>query len=209
MAGSRVNQPSGPPPSVPARTRRKPPPPPPRRNWLPAVFVVVLGAVVIAAVAGFVLMRSSDSDVPDSAFADACSIVDRAAIQKAVGYGVSAGVTVPTPAPLSGCTFAPTDPAKPPVGVIVTNDAPNAESFDRSVLSASYESIESVRGIGDKATFVSKEGAAGPDSIDALLVVTKGNKGVEISVGGTISSNEAFDIARSVAELYVSELGLG
>jgi hypothetical protein len=225
MARAGVNPPSGPPPPPrrgasreaasrePAerelsRARRKPPPPP-RRNWLPAVIIVVVALVVIAAVAGFVLLRSDDSGPSTDSFTDACSIADNVAITGAVGYPVGVGVPVATAAPLSGCTFAPVDPTQVPIGVIVTDDIKNSESFDRQVLEDSYESIESVRGLGEKATFLSREGATGPDSIDALLVITDGDVGVEISVAGLISSNQAFDIAQSVGEVYADRLDLG
>ena len=131
------------------------------------------------------------------------------AITGAVGYPVGVGVAVVTAPPLSGWTVAPVDPTQVPIGVIVTDDVKNSESFDRQVLEDSYESIESVRGLGEKATFLSREGAAGPDSIDALLVITDGDVGVEISVAGLISSNQAFDIAESVGEVYADRLNLG
>jgi hypothetical protein len=172
------------------------------------LLVVGAAVVVLAIVAGFVLM-SSDDDPPANAFTDACSIVDNAAITGAVAYPVQPGIVVSTPPPTSGCTFATADPSQPPIGVIVTDDLQNAESFDRDVLEASFDSIESVRGLGDKATFLSREGAAGPDSTDALLVITDGNEGVEISVNGLVSPNRAFDLAQSVGELYADELGFG
>ena len=189
---------------------RRKPPPPPRRNRLPAVIIVIVALAVIVAVAGFVLLRSDDSGPSTNLFTDACSIADNVAITGAVGYPVGVGVAVVTAPPLSGWTVAPVDPTQAPIGVIVTDDVKNSESFDRQVLEDSYESIESVRGLGEKAACPLARGRSrSRQHRAALLVITDGDVGVEISVAGLISSNQAFDIAESVGEVYADRPASG
>jgi hypothetical protein len=173
------------------------------------VVVIVLAVIVIAAIALFVIRRSDNDGGPGpNAFTNACVVVDSPDIADAVGYPVGPPVPAANVPPLSGCAFAADDPANPAVGVIITDQATSQDTFDRELLAGSYSTVESVPNLGKNAFYVARD-TSDAGGTEGLLVVTDGDKGVEVAINGPVSADEAFDLARPVAELYVDRLELG